>query len=124
MEKNNHLKRVIMDPEIMAGKAIIKGTRIPVHIILRLLSEGITVEEILEDYPNLKKEDIFAAMEYASEVVKYVRAKARSVFTPRKFRACSELKPGVCTHFEISCGIKGEAVFPLLRSGKHASVSS
>ncbi len=63
------LKRIIVDPEIMAGKPIIRGTRIPVDLIIRLLGQGMTMEQILEDYPHLSREDIQAALLYGAEVV-------------------------------------------------------
>lgn len=62
-------KRIIINPGIMAGKPVIKGTRIPVDTIVRLLAQGMTQEEILEDYPNLKKVDISAALEYVADIV-------------------------------------------------------
>ena len=62
--------RITVDPEILAGKPIIKGTRIPVELILDLLANGWTTEEILENYPQLKKEDIIAALKYAAQVLK------------------------------------------------------
>ena len=68
MEKTN--KRIVINPGIMAGKPVIKGTRIPVDTIVRLLAQGMHEEDILEDYPNLKKEDIRAALEYVADVVK------------------------------------------------------
>ena len=55
-------KRVVVNSAIMAGKPIIKGTRIPVDVIIHLLSQGMTPKEIIEDYPNLTKEDILAAV--------------------------------------------------------------
>jgi uncharacterized protein (DUF433 family) len=58
-------ERITIDPQIMAGKPVIKGTRITVDLILRLLAQGTTNEEILKNYPHLKKEDILAAMNYA-----------------------------------------------------------
>ena len=63
------LKRIVVDPEIMAGKPIIRGTRIPVNLILKLLGKGMTIKEILEDYPHLTKEDIQAALLYGAEVI-------------------------------------------------------
>ena len=57
-------KRIVVDPDVMTGKPIIKGTRIPVDAIIGRLAEGMTVEEILEDYPNLHLQDIKAALEY------------------------------------------------------------
>ncbi len=59
--------RITIDPEIMVGKPVIKGTRITVQLIVQLLANGMTEAEILEDYPDLKKEDIKAALLYASE---------------------------------------------------------
>ena len=63
-------KRITANPKIMHGKPCIRGTRIPVYLILELLAAGDTVEEILKSYPSLKKEDIRAAIEYAAETTK------------------------------------------------------
>ena len=52
-------KRIIVDPKIMVGKPVIAGTRIPVEHILKLLAQGLTVDDILDEYPRLTKEDIF-----------------------------------------------------------------
>ena len=57
---------ISVDPGICHGKACIKGTRIMVSVILDNLAEGLSTEEILKDYPPLKKEDIQAALEYAA----------------------------------------------------------
>jgi len=62
-------QRIEINPKVMAGKPVIKGTRIPVDVIVRQLSQGMTEKEILEDYPNLKKEDIRAALVYAAELI-------------------------------------------------------
>jgi uncharacterized protein (DUF433 family) len=59
--------RVVIDPEVLSGKPVIKGTRIPVYLIIELLANGITEKEILRQYPALKKEDIKAALLYASK---------------------------------------------------------
>jgi len=61
--------RIVVDPEIMVGKPIIKGTRITVELILRLLAQGEKIEEILKAYPHLEREDIYAALEYAGEII-------------------------------------------------------
>ena len=61
--------RIIIDPEVMSGKPVIKGTRIPVYLIIELLANGLTEKEILLQYPTLKKEDIKAALVYASKCV-------------------------------------------------------
>lgn len=63
------LERIEIDSNIMLGKPVIRGTRIPVEIILRKLSQDISVEEILADYPRLSRKDIQAVLEYAAESV-------------------------------------------------------
>ncbi len=57
-------ERISIDPTICHGQACVKGTRIPVHQILRMLANGDTVEELLEEYPTLKRKDILACFEY------------------------------------------------------------
>lgn len=57
--------RIVADPKIMVGKPVIRGTRITVEHVLKLLKEGLTIKEILKDYPHLKKKDIEAAVDYA-----------------------------------------------------------
>ncbi len=63
------MERIIVDRKIMVGKPIIKGTRIPVDAIIRRIADGMTISEILEDYPNLTKEDVEAALEYSAMVI-------------------------------------------------------
>lgn len=63
------LDRIEVNPRIMLGKPVIKGTRIPVNMILRKLAHNISAEEILRDYPRLTVEDIKAAVLYAAEIV-------------------------------------------------------
>lgn len=60
---NEFLKRIEINRKIMLGKPVIKGTRVPVEIILKKLSQNVSAKEILEDYPNLTEEDIMAARE-------------------------------------------------------------
>jgi len=62
-------ERIEINPDVMAGKPVIKGTRVPVDMILKLVAQGMSFEEILEDYPRLTREDIQAALLYGSEVV-------------------------------------------------------
>ena len=62
------LKNEKADNKVMVGKPVIRGTRISVEQILRLLAQGLTFEEILKDYPHLTKEDIVAALIYAAKV--------------------------------------------------------
>lgn len=59
------LSRISIDPTTMHGKPIIRGMRWTVEMILDLLAAGMTSEEILEDHPELEKEDIFACLQYA-----------------------------------------------------------
>jgi uncharacterized protein (DUF433 family) len=58
------LQRIEVNPEVMLGKPVIKGTRIPVELILRKLSEGATETELFDAYPRLTKVDIQAALAY------------------------------------------------------------
>jgi len=63
------LERIEINPKVMVGKPVIKGTRLPVELILKMLSQGISTEEILEEYPHLSREDIRAALAYAAEAL-------------------------------------------------------
>ena len=62
--------RIEVNPRILAGKPVIKGTRIPVYFILELLSNGWTIDEILNEYPHLTREDVLAAIKYAARVLR------------------------------------------------------
>ena len=59
--------RIVIDPDVMVGKPVIKGTRIPVYLIVEFVANGMTKEEIIKEYPQLRKEDIKAALLYASK---------------------------------------------------------
>ena len=61
--------RIAVDPEILAGKPTVKGTRIPVELLLRKLGEGATERDLLDAYPNLTVDDIRAAMTYAADAI-------------------------------------------------------
>ncbi len=61
--------RIERKPEVMLGKPVVKGTRIPVELIVRKLGEGASIEDLLDGYPNLKKEDIQAALLYAADTL-------------------------------------------------------
>lgn len=65
----DYKERIVSDYKIMLGKPVIKGTRITVELLLRKLSEGVSVKELLTMYNKLKKDDIYAALTYASEVI-------------------------------------------------------
>lgn len=60
--------RITQDPNILAGKACIRGTRIPVSLVLNLLANGETHEDIIDDYPELDDDDILACLRYAEWV--------------------------------------------------------
>ncbi len=59
--------RIELNPDVMLGKAVIRGTRIPVELILRKLGEGLAEAEILDAYPRLTRDDIQAALIYAAD---------------------------------------------------------
>jgi len=61
--------RIEVNPRVMLGKPVIRGTRIPVELILRKLSQGATEAALLDAYPRLTREDIYAAMRYAADTV-------------------------------------------------------
>lgn len=62
------INRITIDPNICHGKPTIRGLRYPVDSMLELLASGMTVEELLEDYPDLEKEDFLACLEYAAKL--------------------------------------------------------
>ncbi len=63
MEPITNRSRITLDPKILVGKPTIKGTRISVELVLKMLGQGIEMKEILEEYPDLEREDILAAIE-------------------------------------------------------------
>jgi len=65
----NYRDRISSHPDIMLGKPVVKGTRITVELIIRKLSEGMTIDELLEAYPHLKREDIFSCLAYSADVI-------------------------------------------------------
>ena len=64
----NH-SRIARNHEIMLGKPVIRGTRIPVELILRKIAEGASTPDLLDAYPRLTSEDIQAALQYAADVI-------------------------------------------------------
>lgn len=65
----NYRDRLEINPDVMMGKPIVKGTRITVELLLRKLSEGMPMKELLEAYPDLKPEDIYAVLSYSADVI-------------------------------------------------------
>ncbi len=66
MDYKQHIER---NPEIMLGKPVIKGTRITVELLMRKLAGGFTLTDLLKSYPNLNKEQVLAALEYAADLI-------------------------------------------------------
>lgn len=64
-------ENIVIDPEIMQGKPVIRGTRITVDLVLRKLSEGASQADLLDAYPHLTEEDIRAALAYAADAVSH-----------------------------------------------------
>ncbi len=64
-------ERVTVDPKVMLGKPVIRGTRIPVELLLRKLGEGASVEDLLDAYPQLSRQDVQAALTYAAESISH-----------------------------------------------------
>jgi len=69
MEQVNIMDRITANPDVMVGKPTIRGMRITVEQLLKALANGITMDQLLDDYPELEKEDIRAALLYASQLV-------------------------------------------------------
>ncbi len=61
-------ERITVDPNVCHGQACIKGTRIPVHQIVRMLANGDTIEDLLKEYPSITREDILACLDYAASL--------------------------------------------------------
>jgi len=61
--------RIVVDPKVMLGKPVVLGTRIPVELILRKMSEGASIPDLLEAYPRLTAEDVLAAIAYAADTL-------------------------------------------------------
>jgi uncharacterized protein (DUF433 family) len=65
----SRLDRITTDPEICHGQPTVRGLRYTVESLLELLSAGMTVDEVLEDYPDLERDDMLAALEFAAAAV-------------------------------------------------------
>lgn len=71
MNQTEMLSHISSDPAICHGKPCIKGTRIPIYLIVSMIADGEKEKDILKDYPSLTKEDIQAALKYASKLCEY-----------------------------------------------------
>ena len=67
-------ERIVMDPEVLSGKPVIRGTRLAVEFILELLAAGQSESELLANYPGLTRDDILACLSYASYLAHEFRA--------------------------------------------------
>lgn len=72
----SYIDRIEIDPKVCNGKPVIKGTRIPVVVILEQISEGETLQDLLVGYPELTLEDIKAAVQYARSFLEHSELKA------------------------------------------------
>lgn len=63
-------ERIILDPAVLVGKPVIKGTRLAVEFIIELLAKGWSEEEIIRNYPGITHDDILACLSYASEMLR------------------------------------------------------
>jgi uncharacterized protein (DUF433 family) len=70
MTRTELLKRVMVDPNICFGKPVIRGTRIWVALIVENLADGMSEDELLDEYPGLERDDIRAALAYAAEITR------------------------------------------------------
>jgi uncharacterized protein (DUF433 family) len=77
--------RIEVNPKVMLGKPVIRGTRIPVELILRKLGEGASEADLLDAYPRLKRADIQAALSYAADTL----AHEETIVEPRRRRTGS-----------------------------------
>jgi uncharacterized protein (DUF433 family) len=69
MDTKKLLERIVSNPQIFGGKPIIRGFRISVEMVISLLAQGVSIEEILDDYPSLQRDDIQACLAYAHTVI-------------------------------------------------------
>jgi uncharacterized protein (DUF433 family) len=74
-------ERIEIHPKVMQGKPVIRGTRIPVELLLRKLAEGATEADLLDAYPRLTREDLQAAIGYAADVLAHEET---FILTPRQ----------------------------------------
>jgi uncharacterized protein (DUF433 family) len=75
---NNLNNRVEINVDVMQGKPVIRGTRIPVALLLRKLAEGATTADLLDGYPRLTADDIRAALDYAADTIAHERVRTLS----------------------------------------------
>ncbi len=65
------MNRITVDPDICNGKPVIKGTRITAQTVLEFLAAGDSIEDVLDEYPSLSREDVLECMKFSSELMKH-----------------------------------------------------
>lgn len=70
MARRSLLDRITVDPKVLVGKPVVRGTRISVELVVDLLAQGWTTEQVLEQYEHLTREDVRACLAYAGEVLR------------------------------------------------------
>ncbi len=83
-EARRYRDRISQDPQVMVGKPVVKGTRIPVELVLAKLAQNPSLDELFTDYPRLTLEDVKACLDYASALVEHhPRATADTLYEVR-----------------------------------------
>jgi len=77
----NLTSRIVFDPKIRHGKPVIKGTRVPVEVVLGSLAGGMDIKEVCEEY-EITKKDVLAAIDYANRIVSHEEIKSFKMITP------------------------------------------
>lgn len=72
-------ERISVDPQVCHDQACIKGTRIPVHQIVKMLANGDTIEDLLREYPTVTREDVLSCLEYAGTLAEEQVAPIESI---------------------------------------------
>jgi len=75
-EQPTYLDRIVMDPEVLVGKPTVRGTRIPVELVLKRLSQDLDLKSLYESYPRLTEQDVKACLEFAEARVRRQRARS------------------------------------------------
>lgn len=65
----NYREKIFISPDIMLGKPVIKGTRITVELIIKKMSEGMEVNDIIQEFPQVTRDDVMACLAYSADVI-------------------------------------------------------
>lgn len=66
-----NMNRIVLDPDICNGKPVIRGTRITAQTVLEFLAAGDSIEDVLDEYPSLNREDVLECVKFSSELMKH-----------------------------------------------------